>query len=232
MKQLKEYIDERLQNACIPCTEDHHAGRESKDHVPSKALLDQPYPENLSTVTMCEECNADHSSHEEYLAVLLAAVISGSSMPDAKRFPAAARRLQQKPRLRDRIDRARRVEGPNVIWIPEMGRVERVIVKNARGHVLFELGEQVVGPPSRVWVAPLCRMSEAQRAEFEFPSAPLAGWPELGSRAMQRLFNGECGPGGWLTVQDGVYRFVVDEGPRVRIVLREYLAAEVSWAEH
>ncbi len=236
MQQLKEHTDERLQDACVPCTANHDTPRPSRDHVPSKALLDRPYPENLSTVTTCEECNAGYSSHEEYLSAFLSAVISGSSAPDAKRFPGAARILRRGTRLRKRIAQARRVQGhlweePEMTWIPETRRIEGVIVKNARGHVLFELGEQVAESPSYVWVAPLCRMSEAHRAEFEFPSAPLTGWPELGSRAMYRLVNGECGPGGWLTVQHGVYRFAVDEGPTVRIILREYLAAEVSWAE-
>lgn len=237
MQQLEEYIDERLQGGCIPCTENHDTPRESRDHVPTKALLNSPYPENLSTVTTCERCNAGYSLDEEYLSAFLSAVISGSTTPDPERFPVAARILQRSPRLRDRIDRSRRVQGhlweePEVTWIPEMPRVEQVIVKNARGHVLYELGEQIAESPSCVWVAPLYQMPEAQRVEFALPSNRLAGWPEFGSRAMQRLFNGECGPGGWLTVQHGVYRFAVDDGPRVRIVVREYLAAEVSWADH
>ena len=49
---------------------------------------------------------------------------------------------------------------------------------------------------------------------------------------MQRSFNGECDPEGWLAVQHGVNRFTVDEEPKVRIFLREHLAAEVAWAEH
>ena len=48
---------------------------------------------------------------------------------------------------------------------------------------------------------------------------------------LRLLATGECGAGGWIEVQNGVYRYAVDESPRVRMVLREYLAAEVAWDE-
>ena len=46
---------------------------------------------------------------------------------------------------------------------------------------------------------------------------------------LRLLETGEVQDGGWIEVQDGIYRYAVDEFPRVRIVLREYLAAEVVW---
>ena len=48
---------------------------------------------------------------------------------------------------------------------------------------------------------------------------------------LRLLETGESGAGGWIEVQNGVYRYAVDEVPRVRIVLREYLVAEVAWDE-
>jgi len=58
-------------------------------------------------------------------------------------------------------------------------------------------------------------------------------WPEVGSRAMQRLFvlGNDVFSEGWLIVQDGNYRFRVYEGPGivVKMVIREYLACEVVW---
>ncbi len=58
------------------------------------------------------------------------------------------------------------------------------------------------------------------------------GWPEVGSRAMQRmLIADDAYAGGWITVQDGRYRFLaVAEGSlMVRGVISEYLAFEVIW---
>ena len=51
---------------------------------------------------------------------------------------------------------------------------------------------------------------------------------------MQRMAIGDLKPGGWVEVQPGTYRYAVHQLPEqvlVRIVLREYLAAEVSWDE-
>ncbi|MCY3932084.1 MAG: hypothetical protein OXH70_10210 [Acidobacteria bacterium] len=204
--------------------------------MPTKALLDPPYPENLPVVKTCRECNSAYARDEEYLAAFLPAVISGSSQPSPKTFPVAAGILDRSPGLRKRLDQARQVQGhlweePRMMWMPEAKRVERVVIKNARGHLLFELDRQVVEPPSYVCVVPLCRMAGEQREEFERPSDPLSGWPEVGGKSMQRLLSSECGSGGWITVQHGVYRYAVDEEPKVRVVLREYLGAVVSWAE-
>ena len=46
---------------------------------------------------------------------------------------------------------------------------------------------------------------------------------------LRLLDTGEVGAGGWIDVQSGIYRYAVDEIFSVRIVLREYLAAEVVW---
>ena len=119
-----------------------------------------------------------------------------------------------------------------ILWIPEVERIARVIVKNARGHFFLELGQSLSGPPSQVKIVPLTLMSNRQRTQFENPDGEYyAVLPELGTRLMQRMFTGECGPGGWIVVQEGVYRYAVSEPPSVRIVLGEYLAAEVMWDE-
>ena len=61
-------------------------------------------------VGMCQECNSGFSKDEEYFAAFLASVISGSTEPDPLQFPTASRILAHNPRLRSRIDAARRVE--------------------------------------------------------------------------------------------------------------------------
>ena len=234
MKQIYHFSDQLRSADCIPCLEDNHRGRYSRDHIPTKALLNRPYPENLMDVGMCQECNSGFAKDEEYFAAFLASVISGSIEPDPQRFPTASRILAHNPRLRSRINGARRVQATlakdNVVtWIPEPERIERVIVKNARGHVLFELGQAITSHPTRVRVVPIEHMSSQQLSQFEYPQGS-SGWPEVGSKLMLRLIEtGECGEGGWIEVQNGVYRYAVDEFPRVRIVIREYLTAEVAW---
>lgn len=187
-------------------------------------------------VGMCQECNSGFSKDEEYFAAFLASVISGSTEPDSLRFPTASRILARNPRLRSRIDAARHMDatpskGAVAIWTPEFERIERVIVKNARGHLLFELGQVIELPPTHVSILPRELLSPQELSHFEHPEG-IGGWPEVGSRLMLRLLEtGEVGVGGWVEVQSGVYRYAVDEMPRVRMVLREYLAAEVGWDE-
>ena len=236
MKQIYHFSDQLGSVDRIPCPEKNHSGRSSRDHIPTKALLNSPYPENLMDVGMCRECNSGFARDEEYFAAFLASVISGSIEPDPLQFPTASRILAHNPRLRSRIDATRRVEATPgkdtlVTWTPELERIERVIVKNARGHVLFELGQAIALPPTHVNIAPIELLSPQQLSQFEYPRG-VAGWPEVGSRLMLRLLEtGECGAGGWVEVQNGVYRYAIDELPRVRMVLREYLAAEVAWDE-
>ena len=79
MQQLEEYSDERLRGAWVVCTEDHDDPRRSRDHVPTRALLDCPYPDNLPVVYMCRECNSGYTRDEAYFAAFLSTVISGSS---------------------------------------------------------------------------------------------------------------------------------------------------------
>lgn len=60
----------------------------------------------------------------------------------------------------------------------------------------------------------------------------LSVWPEVGSRALQRVVEGTDLDGlGWITVQPGRYRYSVtaNGGVTVRMVLSEYLAGEVIW---
>ena len=56
----------------------------------------------------------------------------------------------------------------------------------------------------------------------------LALWPEVGSRMMSRVLTGQDLRDGWVIVQEGIYRYRVDQfgGMLVRSVLFEYLATE------
>ncbi|MDO9119553.1 MAG: hypothetical protein Q7U39_16460 [Nitrospira sp.] len=96
----------------------------------------------------------------------------------------------------------------------------------------FEQNEPQIDLPSYVGFRPLAVMVATERSAFE-DGHDMGLWPEVGSRAMQRLLvaGSDVFSEGWLIVQDGNYRYRVDSGGgyRVRIVLREYLACEVIW---
>jgi hypothetical protein len=116
---------------------------------------------------------------------------------------------------------------------PDIEKVRRVILKNARGHAYHETGEPLLDAPAHVAFVPLEQLSTEQRDAFESTAtgAGLAGWPEVGSRMTVHLIDGEALVGGWIVVEAGRYRYSIDasDGVTVRTVVWEYLATETRW---
>jgi hypothetical protein len=54
-----------------------------------------------------------------------------------------------------------------LVWTPELKRVQRIAIKNARGHAFFEFGEPMLADPTHVWCMPLPGLTESQRRDFE-----------------------------------------------------------------
>ena len=238
MDQIPEFVDERQKGFCIHCGATINESKSTRDHVPSKCLLKTPYPENLPVVQVCKTCNEGFSEDEEYLVAFLGCVLAGSTDPSRQTNATAQRILQRSEGLRQRIESSKReLETPNgerrLVWQPESERAKKVLVKNARGHAFYEYGELLFEDPNDVWWSPLESLTIEQRVEFEElnSAGSLAPWPEVGSRMMTRVVTGQDMIGPWVLVQDGVYRYTVEQQGRmlVRIVLFEYLAAEVYW---
>lgn len=227
MKQLPNYGDVRTLAYCAFCG----GHPNTKDHCPSKVFLDEPLPTNVFAVGACHGCNNGFSADEEYVAVLIECVISGSCEPQLIKRAKIRRILEAKPGLRARIDQSKSSSNGQVSFMPEWGRVRNVITKLAKGHGLYELHELCVDEPYYFFCSPLTLMTEEQLDSFERPEASTL-WPEVGSRAMQRLFNGDdISPDGWIVVQEGRYRYnaSVAQGRDIRIVIGDYLAARVCW---
>ncbi len=229
MRQLRCFGDERNKGFCVHCG----GPSETVDHIPSRVLLDEPFPANLMGSPSCLRCNQDASLDEEYLACLLECAISGSTDPESLQRTKIARILQTKHALRAKLQLAK-TEGPDgPLWAPEASRVRRVVLKLARCHAAYELNEPQLQEPSRFEFKPLAVMAPDERADFECPEAQLSVWPEVGSRAMQRALEPSSDEFAerWIVVQEGNYRYLTfqDVGLAVRVVLREYLACEVVW---
>lgn len=237
MDQIEEVVDDRQKAWCIYCGGWIVELETNLDHVPSKVLLQKPYPPNLPTIRVCNVCNEAFSLDEEYLFVFLSSVLAGSTNSDRQSNPKAARSLRRNEKLKARIERSKTqfetIGGETkVIWTPEPERIDRVVLKNARGHAFFEIGEPILNEPEHVWAAPLETLSPEERVEFENIDMG-SGWPEIGSRMMTRVITGQDLSDAWVVVQDRVYRYAVAQlgGMLVRSVLSEYLATEVFWSD-
>lgn len=239
MERLPNYGDSRQSGFCVHCG----GTTETRDHAPSKVFLDLPYPDYMPSLPCCEPCNRSFSGDEEYLAAFIDCVISGTTDPERVERTKVRKMLARNNKLRQRIERRRNevdtAEGNKlIVWEPEEASVRNVIIKLARCHAAYELNEPQLDEPEHLSVMPLILMTQEQRDRFEGTEAEgavvLAGWPEVGSRAMQRLVIAGNAPysAGWVIVQEGRYRFMAlaTGAVTIRGVLSEYLTYEVLWA--
>ena len=167
VQQLEDFSDIRLKGVCAYCG----TAAVSRDHVPSKALLRKPYPPNLPVIWACYNCNNELSADEEYLRLFMHCVLAGTTHPELHADEDVARGLRRHAALRDRIERSRSkqstlLDGPQHNWIPEMERIDRVVLKNAAGHAYYEFGEPEEGEVRFVGAAPLQAMPEGLRQVF------------------------------------------------------------------
>jgi len=227
------FFDDRLKtDGCVYCG----AASESRDHCPSKVLLDEPFPSDLPVLDACRSCNEAFSPDEQYVACLVECVLCGSTEPRVVHRPKVRRILEENPKLAARIKRSRHENmAANVSWEPELHRVKNVVLKLARGHFAYEFSVPVLEEPYYLNIVPLVSMSESERSRFESPleDSLLAPWPEMGTRAFLRAARALPArySNGWIVVQPGRYRYRVGEPGNVDLVLSEYLACTVAWDE-
>ncbi len=225
MRQWPNYGDDRNKGWCVFCG----GPAETRDHTPSRVFMDEPYPRNLPIVPSCHICNSSFSLDEEYLSCLIECARTGSVHKARVARTKVERTLNRKVALAKRLASARHKSARGIFWQPEDERVRNVIVKLARGHIAFEQNEPHLDEPTSVSVLSLCVMADEAREEFESPPN-FESWPEVGSRAMHRTLVGAEDEYPWIKVQPHRYRYMVTTGPfMVRIVIAEYLAAEVVW---
>jgi hypothetical protein len=233
MKHIDPIADDRLlgpsrkMDRCVYCG----GPPETTEHVPARFFLDAPLPENLHTVLACKDCNNGFSADEQYLACLIDVTLVGS-VSNSDRLRAKVRRsLEDQPALAASLNSARHTSGEGLFWVADMPRIERVLSKLAQGHAAYDLSELMLRPPDQLSIGPLMALSSEQRRPFE--TDPTNGyWPEVGTRAMQRMALGSPElVDGWVVVQPGRYRYLASTCPGVlvRIVLSEYLDCEARW---
>ena len=249
---IDDYSDQRQKAGCIHCNAVIANTEANRDHVPTKSLLSKVLRQQgakydrgrgepdgyLPQVVVCKSCNSGFANDETYLLCVLNAVFAGSLHPNPKTHPEAANVLRSNRHI---VRTLRNPPGgqmflfedlqPFTIY-PDLDRVRRVVLKNARGHAYHELGEPLLEQPTQVSFVPLISMDDGHRVAFEDFHGGLDIWPEVGSRMTLRVVNGVNLAGGWIEVEKGRYRYSVgwSSGITVRTVIWEYLATETYWA--
>ena len=229
MDPKKFFIDDRLRGICAYCG----GVPDSRDHVPSKILLDEPYPDNLPVAESCSSCNQGFSAAEEYLACLIECVVHGTTTPNESFRPKIAATLKARPAIADKIENGKRIDSSGgLIWQPEEERVREVVLKLARGHIANELSVQRVDDPEFIDIFPLAGMTKDQlELFFSLPSSHL--YPEIGSRAFVSVCSDKANAfESWFTVQNNRYQYAIgqSEGDWVKIIINGYLGCHVAWS--
>ena len=223
---LDSYGDDRALAFCAMC-----GGETStRDHLPAKILLDEPLPDMPHIVLACHRCNNGRSADEEYLACAVEIAIRGSADPMQMERVKVRKALQHSPGLAAHFTQLVTSDKGATSLVINDARVSAVFVKLAKGHALYDLHETHYGPPTNVRYSPFHLLSDAARAEFENPPMAML-WPEVGGRAFRRVAETTYRQPKWVIVQAGRYRYLAAAGHRlsIRIVLSEFLGAEVLW---
>lgn len=228
MDPKKLFIDDRLKGVCAYCG----AAANSRDHVPSKILLDEPYPQNIPVAESCTECNQGFSASEEYFACLIDCVINGTTTPNENFRKKIIATLTARPSIAQRIERGRETKpSGELLWQPETDRVKEVVLKLSRGHIAYELGIQRTDEPDLIEILPIPSMSEPMLESFYLLENGHL-YPEIGSRAfINSLIGKPTAYEQWYTVQENRYHYSVGQshGDWVKIVLSNYLTCHVAW---
>lgn len=229
MQQIKPFSDARLDGNCVYCG----SYPKTKDHVPSKILLDKPYPENLPAVSSCLKCNNSFSKDEEYFACALECASCGSVIIEDLGREKIKKTLTYNKKLYERIRSAFSIEEGLVI---EKERFENVLVKNARGHLVFENSEIEYSQPSNIWFKTIHALTESEKRYF-YHMPEISKVHEIGSRGMQRGIQISDSKlySNWVTVQTGSYSYLVFitlDKKIVRMSIKDYLVCEITWDEH
>lgn len=225
-KQL--FLDDRFVGVCCHCG----ASANTRDHVPSRVLLDEPYPTNLAISESCDTCNQGFSNSEEFVACLIEYEKQKTTEPSGTLRPKIAKILAARPTILQRILHAKNdSERTKSVWQTEESSVREVVLKLARGHIAYELGLQLIEEPSLFEVNPIPFLTQNQVDSFSEIESKLL-YPEIGSRSFVNLLKIKpTAYGRWNLVQELTYRYCVGQGSSnwVKIVIGEYLACSVAW---
>lgn len=218
---------------CSYCGE---TSNETRDHVPSKILLDDPFPENLPVVPCCTKCNQDFSLDEEYFACSIECILKGTTNIEKLQREKIKAVFKKRPALQQRIESSFILKDGQLHFKFEENRFRNVVTKLAKGHAKYEISEPQFNDPTSISMKPLNLMTEKEIDNF-FASYHLNKLPEVGSRSLQNLLIGDNNAvhSHWTTVQDDNYKYsVIDDMGLliVRIVVWEYLAVEVIWDDN
>lgn len=226
MRQRKEYEPWQQKGICYNCG----SSATTVDHIPSKVLLDEPYPANLEVVPCCLSCNLSFSRDEEYAAMLIECIKHQTTNPCHFDRKKVIKILQSSPNLINAVEKSLNRDIFGNLWISiDDVRFRNFVMKLVKAHLRNEL---CIIPydieHTHIPYARLSDMNDEMRSEF-FAPQKIGIIPEVGSRCLEDLLfiNGSV-YNHWHTYQKGSYSYFVSVDRKdVRILIQDFLVIQV-----
>jgi hypothetical protein len=231
--------------SCVFC----NALADTREHTPSKVFLSQPYPENLSVVPSCHDCNNSFSSDELYTYILIK-ILCNHYFPES--YAIDDRILTKINMTKEGKEAA--LSGKAFIAKRSLNsdithsdaRVERVLKKLAICHATHDLSEGYYQGEhgfklSLCYCNILPHMTQDELDELD-AAEPVLLLPEIGSMGYEHIFVVETTLRSnetvclvlWNDVQEGGYRYICSHRGHefiVKIVISEFLYAMIIFSE-
>lgn len=187
-------------NICLYC-----GGKsETRDHIPTRGLLNKPYPNNLMTVPSCKKCNNSFSKDEEYLIILLITISDSHTLSEKQESNGKLdRAIDRKPLLYDSLIDTLTIGGNGKVFINiEQERVGRIVSKIACGIYSKEFKQ----------VRPLVEFNRVKTFSIDNHS-------EITNKLLSILQSEHFASNKWTVVQKDVFSYTIIRNYKVSQLL-------------
>lgn len=240
MGHRQEVVSWQLKDICPYCGGVLRSSNKTVDHIPSKVLLDKPYPPNLAAIPCCKSCNRSFSFDEEYTSVLLECVKHQTFDPNSFSREPTKKTVLHTPSLIETVRQRVKFESKDRFAIDsDDNRFKAVLLKLVKAHLRFEESLFLINNTDiRLSFSSIDKMSDLEVSRFAMPfSSGLL--PEVGSRALESVMViqdenaqpiGYCSP--WICYQKDTYSFcVASAGDKVKILLHDFICVSAELYE-
>jgi hypothetical protein len=225
-----------LESYCIYC---HCESASTRDHIPPRVFLDEPYPSYLDVVPACDLCNKSFSSDELYVSCYLDLFRNFLSDNNIKLRSKTIKALKYDESLLKKLNEQIYVKSDQVMSF-NSSSFNRILEKLSLGHIC-RMHDRVIYDKKSIIIEYkfLNQMTREDLSVFdETFSVEIAG--EIGSDYVERLYvrtsinNSNSSSdiiADWSYIQNGNYRYLafIDNGTyKIKISIFEVIFIEAS----
>ena len=216
---------------CVYCGEK----ADSREHIPSKVFLNEPFTTNLAILPSCKKCNNSYSENEQYLACLIDYVQYKMDNLKAVKRSKIQKTFDVRANIESEFENSTKYTlTGNVEYIEyNDDKIKNIVLKLSIGHATYSLSAMHLAEPNIINYKFFPELTQEELDNFN--SEPIYNIsPEIGSRGAVYVSLSENGLAitTWNIIQDSQYRFLVFQNKyttTVRIVIGEYFYSEVIW---